>query len=375
MNSTIAIVGEEGDDFSGADAMAKEAESASSGSSEKKESAKEEKKEDKPEKKEAPPPKEEKKPAQDKSPKSSSDGPIRHAFASPIARRLAQERGVPLLKVKGTGPDGRIVKEDIEKYESSSGSSATAPAASSAPSGASYTDTPLSNMRRTIASRLSESKATIPHYYVSVDVTMDRVLQLRDVFNRASAESARGDADKAKAAKLSVNDFIMKAAAIALKQVPAVNSAWHGDFIRENHVQDISMAVSTPTGLITPIVRNAGSIGLSEISTQSKALAKKARDGKLKPDEYQGGTFTISNMGMMGVAHFTAIINAPQSCILAIGTTEPRMIPDESERGWHKAEVMQVTLSSDHRVADGAVSAQWLKAFKTALENPLSFML
>lgn len=377
VNSTIAIVGEEGDDLSGADDLAKEAERefASAKASEKEgEQKKEQEKKEKTEKTEKKDDKEDKPaPKQDKkeSTPQADDGPVKRVFATPIARKIAQERGIPLLKVKGSGPEGRIVKEDVENFAPEAVASAAAPAAGVS----AYTDTPLSNMRRTIASRLSESKSTVPHYYVSIDVEMDRALQLREVFNRASAEAAKGDADKAKAAKLSVNDFIMKAAAVALKQVPAVNSAWHGEFIREHHVQDISMAVSTPNGLITPIVRNVGSIGLSEISSESKSLAKKARDGKLKPEEYQGGTFTISNMGMMGTTNFTAIINPPQSCILAIGTTEARIVPDDSERGWRKAQIMQATISADHRVADGATSARWMQAFKAALENPLSFML
>ncbi|WFC93988.1 dihydrolipoyllysine-residue acetyltransferase [Malassezia brasiliensis] len=384
VNSVIAIVGEEGDDLSGADALAKEAEQESaSASSDKGGDKKESKKEEKPAKESKPEP-ERKSQSEGKKPKDSGKDSAReldlgdeaHVFASPIARRLAQNRGVPLAKVKGTGPNGRIVREDVEKYAggASAGVAAPAPAAAASPEAA-YTDTPLSNMRRTIASRLTESTQNVPHYFVSVDVEMDKVLQLREVFNRATAEAAKGDAEKAKAAKLSVNDFIMKAAALALKQVPSVNSAWHGDYIREYHVQDISMAVSTPTGLITPIVRNVGAIGLAEISSESKRLAKKARDGKLKPEEYQGGTFCISNMGMMGTTHFTAIINPPQSAILAIGMTQERIVPDDSERGWRKANIMQATISSDHRVSDGATSARWMQAFKAALENPLSFML
>ena len=230
-------------------------------------------------------------------------------------------------------------------------------------------------MRRTIARRLTESNQNVPDYYVTVEVDMGKVSQLREVFNRAAVEAAGGDKEKAKGAKLSVGDFITKASAIALRQVPELNSSWQGEAIRENHVQDISIAVATPNGLITPIVRNAGGIGLAEISANTKELARKARDGKLQPAEYQGGTFTISNMGMMGVSHFTAIINPPQSAILAIGSTQSRIVPDDSEKGWRKALVMQATASADHRVADGATTARWMQAFKQALENPLSFML
>ncbi|PKI85923.1 Lat1p [Malassezia vespertilionis] len=374
VNSTIAIIAEEGDDLSGADELAKQAEkesaSAASSSGSEDEPAEKDKGEEEPKKqKDAPAPAP---PKPDTSAqKSSNDAPIERIFATPIARRLAQERGIPLRDVKGTGPEGRILKEDIEKFTGSS-AAASGPAA---PAEASYTDVPLSNMRRTIAKRLTESKTSVPDYYVSVDIDMDKVNQLRSLFNRASAERIN-DAEKARAAKLSVNDFLIKAAAIALQQVPAVNSSWHGDFIREHQVQDISMAVSTPNGLITPIVRNAGAIGLAGISAQSKSLAVKARDGKLKPEEYQGGTFTISNMGMMGVSNFTAIINPPQSCILAIGATQDKIVPDDaSEKGWRKAPIMTATISSDHRVVDGATSAQWMQAFKNALENPLSFML
>ncbi|WFD29469.1 dihydrolipoyllysine-residue acetyltransferase [Malassezia sp. CBS 17886] len=387
VNTTIAIVGEEGDDLSGADALAEEARRESASASPAEET--DDKKEKPAERRQAadgtkPARTEDQGASAKKSDAPKQDAPAArdapsgpdtrsHVFATPIARRLAQERGIPLAKVKGTGPHGRIIKEDIDNFAPAAAPGAAAP--SGAPAAA-YTDTPLSNMRRTIATRLSESKSTVPHYYVTADVDMGRASQLREVFNRASAEGAHGDAAKAKAAKLSVNDFIIKACAIALKAVPEANSAWHGEFIREHRAQDISVAVSTPNGLITPIVRNCGEVGLADIAAQSKALAKKARDSKLRPEEYQGGTFTVSNMGMMGVSNFTAIINPPQSCILAIGTTGARIVPDASEeRGWRTAQIMEATLSADHRVVDGATAARWMQAFKAALENPLSFML
>ena len=380
VNSAIAIVGDEGDDFSGADAMAEEVkrESASAATEakaeeSKSEETKEQRKEESKQKREGKSGEQPKKEQPKEQPKDSGS-PMPRVAATPIARRLAQERGIPLAQVKGSGPEGRIVRADIDNYKGASGAAA-ADATATAPAEA-YTDLPLSNMRRVIAERLTESMSTVPHYYVSFDVSMDRVLQLREVFNAASREAARGDEAKAKAAKLSVNDFIVKAAAIALKQVPEANSSFQGDFIRQHHVQDISVAVSTPNGLITPILRNCGSTGLAEIGARSKDLAKRARDGKLKPQEYQGGTFTISNMGMMFTSHFTAIINPPQSCILAIGQTEVRMVPDdEAEQGWRKSQVMTATISADHRVVDGATAARWMQAFKAALENPLSFML
>lgn len=392
VNSLIAIMAEEGDDLSGADAFAAK---ASSEGGEAKPAAKEEPKEE---------PKEESKPKdepkqQESTPSSSSSSSSSSSFgsqssgdrifATPVARRLAQDKGIALNKIKGTGPEGRIIKADVENYKpeaavaapaassaapaKSAGAPAPAPAASE---GGDYTDIPVSNMRRTIAARLTESKSSIPHYYVSIDVEMDKVLKLREVFNKAAAEKAGKDVEKAKAAKLSVGDFITKAAGVALKEVPEVNSAWYGDFIRQHNKADISIAVSTPTGLITPIVKDVGGSGLATISAATKSLAAKARAGKLAPQEYQGGSFTISNMGMFGITHFTAIINPPQSCILAIGGTEARLVPDaESEQGFRKAMIMQATISADHRTVDGATAAKWMKAFKDALENPLSFML
>jgi pyruvate dehydrogenase E2 component (dihydrolipoamide acetyltransferase) len=393
VNSLIAVIGEEGDDISGADAIASEAENEAPPAKEEKEEApKEEEKNDteskpkdeKPKKEE---PAESSKSEQTSSTSSSSSSGDR-IFASPIARRIAQEKGVPLDQIKGSGPSGRIVKADVEAYKapapsaSSPSPSTSKKEAQSSPSPsksspasestAQYTDTPVSSMRKVIASRLTESKQQMPHYYVSMDIEMDKVLRLRQLFNDASEAKAGGDATKAKEAKLSVGDFITKAAGVALTQVPEVNAAWYGDFIRQHHTADISIAVSTPTGLITPIVKNVGGIGLASISSATKSLAAKARQGKLQPQEYQGGSFTISNMGMYGVSHFTAIINAPQCAILAIAGTEAKIVVDESnEKGWRKAMVMQATISADHRIVDGALAARWMKAFKEALENPL----
>ncbi|KAJ9476576.1 Dihydrolipoyllysine acetyltransferase component of pyruvate dehydrogenase complex, mitoch [Pseudozyma hubeiensis] len=393
VNSLIAIMAEEGDDLSKADAFA---EKASSEGGDAKPAAKEEPKEESKPKEE--PKQQESVPSSSSSSASSSSSSSfgsqssgDRIFATPVARRLAQDKGIALNKIKGTGPEGRIIKADVENYKpEATAASAPAPSASSAapaksagapaPAPASsegdYTDIPVSNMRRTIAARLTESKSSIPHYYVSIDVEMDKVLKLREVFNKAAAEKAGKDVEKAKAAKLSVGDFITKAAGVALKEVPEVNSAWYGDFIRQHNKADISIAVSTPTGLITPIVKDVGGSGLATISAATKSLAAKARAGKLSPQEYQGGSFTISNMGMFGITHFTAIINPPQSCILAIGGTEARLLPDaESEQGFRKSMVMQATISADHRTVDGATAAKWMKAFKDALENPLSFML
>jgi len=273
-----------------------------------------------------------------------------------------------LAKIKGTGPEGRILREDVEKYQPPAAATAVSSPVPSAPQ-TEYTDIPVSNMRKVIGSRLTQSKQELPHYYLTIEINMDKVMKLRQVFNKTLGEQD-------KVAKLSVNDFILKAVACALKDVPEANSAWLGDVIRQYKNADISVAVATPTGLITPIVKDVGSKGLATISAEAKALAKKARDGKLTPQEYQGGSFTVSNLGMFEIDHFTAIINPPQSCILAIGTTKPTLVPaPEEERGFKTVNIMKVTLSSDHRTVDGAVGARWMGAFKGYLENPLTFML
>ncbi|KAH7931116.1 pyruvate dehydrogenase [Leucogyrophana mollusca] len=360
VGSTIAIVAEEGDDLSGADKLASESESAPQ--------PKEEKASQPPKAEEAPKAEPSQSQPQDSKPELEKGDRI---FASPIAKKIALERGIPLSKIKGSGPEGRIIRDDVEKYQSPTAPSPTAAATAIGPTAAlpDYTDTPVSNMRRVIGARLTQSKQELPHYYLTVEINMDKVMKLREVFNKTLGE-------KDKAAKLSVNDFILKAVACALNDVPEANSAWLGEVIRTYKKADISVAVATPSGLITPIVKDVGSKGLAAISAEAKALAKKARDGKLAPQEYQGGTFTVSNLGMFDIDHFTAIINPPQSCILAVGTTKPTLVAaPEEERGFKTVNIMKVTLSSDHRTVDGAVGARWMSAFKGYLENPLTFML
>jgi len=295
-------------------------------------------------------------------------------FASPLAKRVALEKGIDINKVAGTGPRGRITVEDVEAFTPTAVAS---PVAAVAPSmtppppppqpspGASYTDLELSNMRKIIAKRLTESKQTVPHYYLSADVNMDKVLELRQQLNSGN----NGEY------KLSVNDFVLKASALALKKVPECNSQWMNDYIRQFHSVDISVAVSTAGGLITPIVFDADKKGLQNINNDVVSLAEKARENKLQPNEFQGGTFTISNLGMFGVTSFSAVINPPQSCILAVGGTEDRIIPADNEAGFKAAKIMSVTLSCDHRVVDGAVGAQWLKQFRSFLENPITMLL
>ncbi|KXN89914.1 Dihydrolipoyllysine-residue acetyltransferase [Leucoagaricus sp. SymC.cos] len=359
VGSVIAIVGEEGDDLSGAAALAEQA-------SKQAPAVKEEKAPELPEQETSPPPAPESKPA----PETKAELPTGdRIFASPIAKKIALERGIPLAQIKGTGPNGRIIREDVESFKPAAAPAAATSQPAAAESTADYVDTPVSNMRRTIGARLTQSKQELPHYYLTVEIDMDKVLKLREVFNKTLTE-------KDKTSKLSVNDFIVKAASCALSDVPEANSAWLGEVIRQYKKADISVAVATPTGLITPIVKDVGSKGLATISAETKALAKKARDGKLQPSEYQGGTFTISNLGMYDISHFTAIINPPQSCILAIGSTQATLVPaPEEERGFKTVQIMKATLSSDHRVVDGAIGARWLAAFKGYLENPLTFML
>ncbi|XP_053125222.1 dihydrolipoyllysine-residue acetyltransferase component of pyruvate dehydrogenase complex, mitochondrial isoform X2 [Hemicordylus capensis] len=259
---------------------------------------------------------------------------------SPLAKKLAAERGIDVSQVKGTGPDGRITKKDIDSFVPT-------------------------KVAPVIAQRLMQSKQTIPHYYLSVDVDMGEILVLRKELNQEMPQNT----------KLSVNDFIIKASALACMKVPEANSSWLDTVIRQNHVVDVSVAVSTPAGLITPIVFSAHIKGLASINKDIVTLATKAREGKLQPHEFQGGTFTVSNLGMYGIKNFSAIINPPQACILAVGASEKRIVPADNEKGFDVASVMSVTLSCDHRVVDGAVGAQWLAEFKKLLEKPATMLL
>uniref|UniRef100_A0A3P9PWU0 Acetyltransferase component of pyruvate dehydrogenase complex n=1 Tax=Poecilia reticulata TaxID=8081 RepID=A0A3P9PWU0_POERE len=274
-------------------------------------------------------------------------------FASPLAKKLAAEKGIDLAQVSAAAPSPAAAR------------AAPAAAAPAAPAGT-FTDIPISNIRKVIAQRLMQSKQTIPHYYLSVDVNMDQVLELRKELNEEV---------KAQNIKLSVNDFIIKASALACLKVPECNSSWMDTVIRQNHVVDVSVAVSTASGLITPIVFNTHIKGLAAISSDVAALAAKAREGKLQPHEFQGGTFTISNLGMFGIKNFSAIINPPQACILAVGGSEKRLMPADNEKGFDVSSVMSVTLSCDHRVVDGAVGAQWLAEFRKLLEKPVTMLL
>lgn len=283
---------------------------------------------------------------------------------SPLARRLAAEAGVDLANVKGSGPHGRIHAVDVKGVKAVQAPMAVpVPAAQAAPApDTPFERVPLDAMRRTIARRLVEAKQTVPHFYLSADVNIDALISMRE---RANAELS---------AKLSINDFIIKAYALALQRVPAANSVWAEDAILRFRHSDVGVAVAIEGGLLTPVIRKAESKSLSTISAEMKDLAARARDRKLLPQEYQGGAGTISNLGMYGVREFSAIINPPQSTILAVGAGQRRPV-ETPNGGIGFATVMTVTLSCDHRVVDGALGAQLLAAFKAVMENPIVLFL
>ncbi|MFT9359975.1 pyruvate dehydrogenase complex dihydrolipoamide acetyltransferase [Acetobacter okinawensis] len=294
--------------------------------------------------------------------------PANRIVASPLARRIAASKGVDLASIKGTGPHGRIVKRDVEAAESKASASLPSRTQAAAPvSGGGSRSVPHTTMRKVIARRLSESKATIPHFYVSMDVELDALMALRAQLNALSSDEGQDSF------KLSVNDMLIKAAALALKQVPEVNASFTEDAMILHDDADISVAVSLDDGLITPIVRAAERKSLKQISQEAKSLVSRARAGKLKPEEFQGGTFSISNMGMFGVKEFAAIVNPPQAAILAIaaGKRQPVVSGDEIRI----ATVMTVTLSVDHRAVDGATAAKWLSAFRSIVQSPLALVL
>lgn len=291
--------------------------------------------------------------------------------ASPLARVTAHNAGISLAAVPGTGPGGRVIAADVEDTLLRG-----VPAPVQQPiqqqqmlqmGMPEYTDIDVTKFKRVTAERLLESKQTIPHYYLTVECEVDKMLDMRASINGKAKDGEY---------KISVNDFVIKAAATALRKVPEVNAQWMGDKIRMFHSADISIAVQTDMGLITPIVKDADRKGLQEISHNVKELAGKAKENALAPEEFMGGTFTISNLGMFGVSNFSAIVNPPQAAILAVGTSEQRVVPDqETESGFGTKTVMNVTMSCDHRVVDGAVGAQWLSEFKACLEDPINIIM
>ena len=298
-------------------------------------------------------------------------------FASPLARRLAAEKGIDLSSIKGTGPHGRIVRDDLEGAKAGAaprpaGNATSAPRnMSSGPDakqladllGMAYTEIPNNSIRKVVASRLLESKQSVPHFYLTIDCMIDDLLAAREKLN-AEAKGAY---------KLSVNDFVIKAVAMALKAYPAANVSWTDNAILQYASSDVSVAVATPNGLITPIVKAAETKGLRQISEEVKDLAGRAREGKLKPVEFQGGTFSVSNLGMYGIKDFGAIINPPQACILAVGAGIQQPVVKDGQLA--VGTVMSVTLSVDHRAVDGAVGAEYLQHFKRFIENPVSMLV
>nr|WP_298105954.1 pyruvate dehydrogenase complex dihydrolipoamide acetyltransferase [uncultured Shinella sp.] len=311
-------------------------------------------------------------------------------FSSPLARRIAKDAGLDIKSVTGSGPHGRVVKGDVEKAIASGGAkpaaaaAAPAAAASAAPAAApkgmseeavlklfeagSYELVPHDGMRKTIAKRLQESKQTIPHFYVSVDVELDALLALRAQINGSAPEK-----DGKPAYKLSVNDMVIKAMALALRDVPDANVSWTDTNMVKHKHADVGVAVSIPGGLITPIIRSAELKSLSAISNEMKDLGKRAKERKLKPEEYQGGTTAVSNMGMMGVSNFAAVVNPPHATILAVGAGTERVVVKKGQMVIVNA--MTVTLSTDHRCVDGALGAELLGAFKRYIESPMGMLV
>jgi pyruvate dehydrogenase E2 component (dihydrolipoamide acetyltransferase) len=291
-------------------------------------------------------------------------------FASPLARRLASEKGLDLSQIQGSGPHGRIIKRDVEAASAAPTPVARSSAATPANDARALFDAlemaynyePASNIRKTIARRLQESKQEVPHFYLTLDTRIDRLLSLRKEIN--AAENI----------KVSVNDFVILAAAKALMEVPEANAAWVGEGIARLKHADISVAVATDRGLITPVIRQAERKTLTTISGEMRDLAGRAHAGKLKPQEYQGGSFSISNLGMFGIREFSAVINPPQGAILAVGAGEKRPIVNEKGE-LEVASMMSVTISCDHRVIDGALGAVWMQAFQRLIENPLTLLV
>ncbi|WP_295207602.1 pyruvate dehydrogenase complex dihydrolipoamide acetyltransferase [uncultured Brevundimonas sp.] len=309
-------------------------------------------------------------------PKSDSGDRI---FSSPLARRIAAQNGVDLKSIKGTGPHGRIVKRDVEAAGKASTQPATASSASPAATAAeprkaqslaqmgipdgSYDLIPLDGMKKAVARRMVDSVQNVPHFPLFIDCEIDQLMAVRAKVNKMLEPQG---------IKVSVNDFVIKAAALALKMVPEANASYTPEGIAMHHNADVSMAVAIDGGLITPIIKKAETKGLAQIATESKDLAKRARDRKLKPEEFQGGTFSVSNLGMFGIKQFTSIINEPQGCIMSVGAGEQRAVVKNGQVV--PATVMTVTLTCDHRVVDGATGARFLQAFKPLIEDPVAML-
>ncbi|GAB7069075.1 2-oxo acid dehydrogenase subunit E2 [Mycobacterium hodleri] len=305
-------------------------------------------------------------PEREAPPRVSPDTNRTRLFATPLVRKLAGEKNIDLTTVTGTGPGGRIVRRDLDRLAVAQPAAVDAPAAEPAPPSTpvvadGFTDEPLTGMRKAIARRLTESKTTVPHFYVKADCRVDALMELRRSVNEAAA------------VKVSLNDFVLKAAAGALVEVPEANSIWNDTSIRRFEKVDLAVAVAVDGGLLTPVLRGVDRMSLSVVASTVADLAQRAREGRLKQAELEGGSFSVSNLGMYGVSEFSAILNPPQSGILAVGGAAPRPVVVDGELA--TATVMTVTLSADHRVIDGAVAAQWMAAFVRRIENPLAILV
>jgi len=347
--------------------------------------------EPKPQEAKAPPPEQPRAPAPSPTPTTAANGHgagsgTTRIFSSPLARRLAKDAGIDLARIQGSGPHGRVIARDIESAKSGTGLRAPAAAPAGAPAPAiapsmsdqqiralfedgSYDFVPHDGMRRTIAQRLTASVQTIPHFYLTIDCDIGKLLDAREEINA----SAPKDKDGKPAYKLSVNDFVIKALALALQRVPDANVSWTEAGMLKHKHSDVGVAVAMPNGLITPIIKSAETKSLSAISNEMKELAARARARKLKPAEYQGGTTSVSNLGMYGIKDFTAVINPPQSTILAVGTGEERAVVRNGKI--EAAHIMSVTMSCDHRSVDGALGAVLIGAFKALIENPVMMLV
>jgi len=376
INGVIAVIGEEGEDWEAAvkEAEADEGSSDDDSSDEKEEESKSEEKQSS-----------EDSDAGSPAPDSESDDDSQRIKASPLARSMAKEAGIKLANIKGSGDNGRIVKRDVEEFmdqQQAAPAKEEAPASAPQPStpakeekeekpsvtpftfsggGENYEDKPISQMRKTIARRLGESKFTAPHFYLTIEINMDKAIQVRKRLNEVAPT------------KISFNDLVVKAAAVALKQHPAVNSSWMEDKIRYHRDVNIGVAVAVDEGLLVPVINYADMKTLSQINVEVKELAGLARKRKLQPEQMQGNTFTISNLGMFGIEEFTAIINPPESCILAVGGIIEKPIVKNGELA--VGNMMKVTLSCDHRTVDGATGAQFLQTMKGILEDPIRILV
>lgn len=349
VDGIIAVIGKEGESY---EDQLKEAESKSDSKSEPKKDSAEDQKEEESGQDSKPEPQA----LSSSTPEPATTSEGGRIKASPLAKKLAEEKGYDLASISGTGEGGRIVKRDVENH------TPTAAGASPAVAGQeSHEDIPVSQMRKTIAKRLAESKYSAPHFYLTMEVNMDRAVEARKRMNAAED------------VKISMNDLIVKATAMALKSHPKINSSWLGDKIRINHHIHIGVAVAVDEGLLVPVVRFADQKTLSTIGNEVKSLAKKAKNKELQPEDWSGNTFTISNLGMFGIEEFTAIINPPDACIMAIGATKETVIVENGEM--RPAHMMKVTLSCDHRVVDGVTGSLFLQTFKELMEDPIKMLV